>query len=289
MGVKRIAKKLLGSKPDTKDKTYRIEGELTSIDITLPYNHKLPEYQRQFRMYDRKIARIAKIVYDKKKGACIDIGANIGDTALIIRTSSKIPVICIEGDAGYFSYLEKNTKNQRDITLVKCFVGKETETVKGSLVKVNGTGKIVGSEQQIDVLSLSDILAREKIDPAGITLLKSDTYGFDYDILMGSSKFISANKPALFFEYEINTAESHKKSLELIGFLSKEGYSFIAYDNFGNYMWRAGSDAAGRFHDLNTYITSCLRNGGGIYYADIFASTDPALIEELCKQESVAS
>ncbi len=280
----------LEPKPDTRDKTYTVKGSIGSYEIVLPYNSKLPEYQKMFKHYDRKIANIAALVFAEVGGKCIDIGANVGDTALIIRASSKIPVISIEGDPGYFDYLERNTKGKEAITPINCFVGKETEAVKGSLVKVNGTGKIVsdGSGTETNVLSLIDILKKENIKGSDITLLKSDTDGFDFGILLGSSDFIKSHKPSLFFEYEINTPQSQKESLELIELLGNTGYKFIIYDNYGNFMSLVDTDPVKRFTDLNAYIRSCAGSGVGIYYADVFATSNQSILDKLYKQETSA-
>ncbi len=290
---KRIAAKFFNasSPPDTRDKIYTISGELCSFDITLPYASKLPEYQQLFKMYDRKIAKIAKLVYAHSGGTCIDIGANVGDTALAIRANTKMPLICIEGDAGYFSYLEKNILHADSISIVKSFVGKENETIKGDLIKVNGTGKIVTANsgaKEIVFSSLSEILSQHTINPSDISLLKTDTDGFDFDILLGSKNFISEIKPSLFFEYEINTPASNQQSLELIAFLSGIGYKFIAYDNFGNFFSMIGADFVQRFTDINAYLKSCALNGGGIYYADIFATIDAEILTKLYSEECPA-
>jgi FkbM family methyltransferase len=278
--------------PEARDKAYRISGQLREYDIILPHDHALPRYQNEFKQYDRKIAAVAAVVYRVKGGQCLDIGANVGDTALSIRSSTDMPIICIEGDASYFSYLDRNTQGKDSIRLICCFVGKETRIERANVVKTSGTGKITSKEnhsREISLFSLGDILQREGIGAGDITLLKIDTDGYDFDILLGSQELLKQHKPSLFFEYEIQSQDADQKSLEVIKYLWKLGYKFIVYDNYGNFMSLITAEAVDRFSDLNTYIVSCGRYGGGIYYADVFASTDDEVISTVSSMERVSA
>ncbi len=288
--IKKIVKKL---KPLQKDDfLYPIKGKNNTLTITLPFDHKLPVYQSQFKLYDKKLIKLVVLVYRKKGGTCIDIGANVGDSAVAIRASSDISLICVEGDPGFYSYLEKNTGNLAGIKLMNAFVGGESKQVTASLVKSNGTGKIVSGKETdsiIKFLTLSQISDHFSLNSKDISFIKIDTDGYDFDIILGNIDFICASNTNLFFEYEINSRESHIKSLKCIEILSQVNYKFVVYDNFGNFMTGVDSDFLNRFNEINTFITSSKNNGGGIYYTDVFATNDPELYKEVYEIENKIS
>ena len=271
-----------------QDAIYGIKGDIATIEISLPPGHKLPFNQLSYKLYDKKIIQITKYIYDKMRGTCIDIGANIGDTAVAIRASSNMPIICVEGDAEFYQYLDKNTVGLSDIKIVKSFIGGEQKDIKGHYVKEAGTGKFIKNDSDVtstSFITISNLLSDLNINASDVSLIKSDTDGFDFDIILGSLNFVTAQKTSLFFEYEVNSHESHVKSLEVIDALSKNGYKFIVYDNYGNFYSSVTSDFINRFVEINAYIKSGNSNGGGICYVDVFATTNNILFEGIYKYE----
>jgi FkbM family methyltransferase len=285
--LRRVLNKLKKREADP-DFIYTIKGDIASIDVTLPYGHKLQEYQLKYKNYDKKLLKIAKAVYDSKKGVGVDIGANVGDTAAGIRASTKMPLICIEGDEEFFQYLERNTKNLEGITRVRSFVSGEHTVKNAQLVKKEGSGRIVeqtDGSSKVSFSPLTEILSSINIKPEEISLIKIDTDGFDFDIILGSLNLISTYKPALFYEHEVNAPGAHEKSIEVNKALSAAGYKFIVYDNYGNFVSSITSDGEQRIEELNAFIRSGLANGGGICYADIFAVADEKIFQSILEQE----
>ncbi len=106
-------------------------------------------------------------------------------------------------------------------------------------------------------------------------IIKSDTDGSDFDIMLSSLDTIGKHKPVLYFEYDPTLrAGGCAAGLRLISELNKAGYQyFLVYDNFGHLMDVVIGDATGRFTDLNRYIMSHEIFGRQIYYLDICACT----------------
>lgn len=274
--------------PQSQDIIYNIKGDLSSLELKLPEGHRLPHNQLLYKLYDKKLINITKHIFNTKGGTCIDIGANIGDTAIAIRASSNMPIICVEGDAEFYNYLEKNTANLKDIKIVKSFIGGDQKEIKGHYVKQAGTGKFIESSSDgfsTSFITIPNLLLNLGIVASDISLIKSDTDGFDFDIILGSLDFITQNKISLFFEYEVNSHEAHLKSLDVINSLSVKGYLFIVYDNYGNFYSSVSSDFINRFTEINAYIKSGNANGGGICYVDVFATLDHNLFQEIYKSE----
>ena len=61
---------------------------------------------------------------------------------------------------------------------------------------------------------------------------------------------------------------------------------FIVYDNFGqmiNYVGKSHWDI--KFRELNNYLISSNKYGGGVKYADVFASADKDILRSILSLE----
>ena len=88
--------------------------------------------------------------------------------------------------------------------------------------------------------------------------MKTDTKGFDFDILRQSLDFIHGSKPVIFFEYDPGLRPAGSKAgLDTIGALIDAGYSdFIYYDNYGNFLIHANAQQLNILTDLHNYLAS---------------------------------
>jgi hypothetical protein len=78
--------------------------------LSLPDDHWLPQIRNQLPNYSENIGRLAAAVEQKYPGrGFIDFGANVGDTAAIVRSHSKLPILCIERSQ-YRQLLEDNVR-----------------------------------------------------------------------------------------------------------------------------------------------------------------------------------
>lgn len=273
-GVRKIKNKLI-----KRDSKYEI-GDIT---ITLPAGHTLPRFQRQFKLYDVHLGKIAQIIYDDIPDSIgVDIGANVGDTAAIIRSNCKMPLICIEGHPIFFKYLQNNSKVIDKLSLINANVGFQEETIIGEMDKHGGTSAIVSSNNNsIRIKRLSTILQEADVQTNKVKLIKIDTDGFDFDIILGSKDVISESRASLYFEYDFFNNDALNKSLEVVNYLNNSGYEFLIFDNFGNFMTKIENNAEERFQELNNYLLSCRKYGGGIYYIDVFATCDGNILNRV--------
>lgn len=248
---------------------------LLGKEIYAPPKHKAYEYIEMFKNYDIKLASISRIVYNKyPDSTIIDIGANIGDSLVIIKSNApKAKVICIEGNEYFFNYLLKNAVNYENVKCVKYFVSNTNGNVsveKNQYIGSTSYNQSNGSGEVIKSYTLSEIIDNENITEC--KLIKSDTDGYDFKILISSLEVIKQSKPLLFFEYDINwSQDDYTNSIYLMKKLSEIGYSFIVYDNFGNYMQYLEVKKNSFFEHLNVYILQSKKFGGGYYYSDILA------------------
>ena len=54
----------------------------------------------------------------RRRPGSIDIGANVGDSVVIVRDVSDAPILCIDADPRFHRYLKINTANLSDVTVL---------------------------------------------------------------------------------------------------------------------------------------------------------------------------
>jgi FkbM family methyltransferase len=185
--------------------------------ILLPASHGTPFEWKFNPEYSKCLGRVAKLCAMKfPESIIVDIGANVGDSAAIIRShgiSNKM--LCIEGVKLFFDVLKENAERLGNIVPVNAFVGSSTHVSLGKL-GVTKTGNAVVYEKpdhykvasasaeqvSIEFMTMEDIL--ESYMPNTIVkLLKTDIEGWDIPVLNSSLNFIAAHKPAIFLELQV--------------------------------------------------------------------------------------
>jgi FkbM family methyltransferase len=260
--------------------------KIGSKEILMPLDHALDRYQSTWKRYDVALGYISGFVFKKyPRSSFIDIGANVGDSAALVRNYSSVPILAIEGSPEFFPYLEHNSIEIQGIVCADCFVGPEDLISAKSIQHSVGTASIkkdISPEsnlesEQIRVLPLSRILEDHQ-EFKQAKLLKIDTDGFDFPIIDASLDVISEQLPVLFFEYDITFKEdAHKDSIQTIKSLCDVGYrQFLIYDNYGNFLLNLSSDNLGQMSDLTSYLLSNRYTTGSIavYYFDVCAFSE---------------
>jgi FkbM family methyltransferase len=246
--------------------------------IRLAVDSQWPHYRKKFHLYDAALGPIAAVIHAKyPELRAIDIGANVGDTAALIRESAEIPILCIEGDPVLLPILTENAARLGPgVVIEPSFVGPEGAAV--NLQSATDLGRNTSLVQATDahgstkLRTLRAILA-DHPEFRSAKLLKSDTEGFDFDILRQSQDFIGQSKPVIYFEYDPHFHPNQPRAgLDAIAALIAAGYSeFMYYDNFGNFLLHADASNAGVFTDLDSYLASNQRHGIAVYYFDVCA------------------
>jgi FkbM family methyltransferase len=269
--------------------------QIGRYQIDLPADHALEQYQSTWLRYDTALGYIADVVFKKyPNSSAIDIGANVGDSAALIKKYLDIPVLCIEGNPNFVSYLKQNALIIGDITIEECFVGQDDELIDLTRMSSSrGTASIINAETSEEatantakIQSLAAILSNHT-DFINSKLLKIDTDGFDFFIINKSIDIIEKLKPVLYFEYDISFAEKgEQQGLQTIQSLFDIGYEyFLVYDNFGNYLISLSNQEYERFLDLTAYLDSSRKKSKtpSVYYFDVcaFVEDDFDLFEEV--------
>jgi FkbM family methyltransferase len=265
-----------------------VQYELAGTVIQLPFSHDLPLYRKLYPAYSTNIARITQSIQAKYPGsACIDIGANVGDTAVLVRSASACPILCIEGEAFFFQLLQQNTTSVDNVVCDNSFVGESSGFIQGNLVSERGTAHLVMSvkgQTQTSARSLSDILADHPVFAAA-KLVKVDTDGFDIRILQANLDFFQSVHPTIFFEYDPHSFGLVASSgISVFSDLRMVGYhDVMVYDNSGDYLLTTTLLDMNILEDLHYYYSG----RQGLAYCDlcVFPLDDADICRSLRQSE----
>ena len=194
--------------------------------LDLPDDHWLQQIRQQLPDYSENIGRLAAVVELKYPGrGFIDIGANVGNTAAIVCTHSKLPILCVEASESYYGLLKENVRR----------LGADVE-LEGALLDS------APSER------LDSILARHPRFQSS-KILKIDTAGMDGLVLEGALDWIASARPVLFWGHDI------ARDAAANGPLFAAGYSnALVFDNRGEFVQTISLDAWQKLAELAGYL-----------------------------------
>jgi FkbM family methyltransferase len=231
--------------------------EMESCHLRLPLSHELPFYKRTFPHYAQNLGRIAFHTWQKYPDlTMIDVGANVGDSVAVVRMSSDLPILCIEGEPRFFQILEENTRKLPDIELDQTFLGVKGNSIRGIAVERGNACIHLGSgPSRANICTLSESLARHPRF-ASSKLMKLDAEGFDCKIIASEPELLQRNKPVLFFEYFPESARNAGyKPFSVFPFLCKLGYStLLIYQNVGRYFMNLNLNQINLLKDLHCLL-----------------------------------
>ena len=77
----------------------------------MPWAHRLPDFAAATPTYGQNVVDLAeRLATGVEPLQVIDVGANIGDTALQVLNRVDARVMCIEGDPYWLEWLRANTE-----------------------------------------------------------------------------------------------------------------------------------------------------------------------------------
>ncbi|MCF8255450.1 MAG: FkbM family methyltransferase [Bacteroidia bacterium] len=261
--------KLLSSSEPT------VNYQFGNYNLEIYLSHDFPFNLKEKPQYSQNLGVIAEIISKKYPNLqVIDVGANVGDSAAIIKNKVNVPILCIEGNPRFLGLLEKNTASMSDIQIEKCFVGEEELTV--TPINSLGTSYLEKSENGIPVKTISSIIEKNERF-SNVKLLKIDTDGFDNKIIRGAEAFLRKTKSSVFFEYDPHYLSLQgEKGVDIFDFLvSLEYEKFVIFDNLGDQLITLSKNNKKEFVELHNFF-----NRGSSRYMDIWAihSNDVDLI-----------
>lgn len=182
---------------------------------------------------------IIKHIFNKEDNiTCFDIGANVGQTSeKLKRYFPNATIYAFEPIKNTFQQLLENVKNYKDVMPFNIALGSEVKSVKvsyqlhsqwNSLVPaINVIDNIADDKLEVvDVTTLDKFVAENAIEH--IHFLKSDTEGFELEVLKGAHNLLAEEKvDVLYIEVGFSEGDlQHVKWSVLVKELEIYNYKF---------------------------------------------------------------
>lgn len=273
-----------------------ITAKFNGFTLTMPFSHTIFINQKLFPHYDMRLRDIAECVRNKHgKLAMIDVGANIGDTAVFTNIANA-RYLLIEGEKSYANLIRTNlmqnftapvhftTSNElatpsepaktggggTHFLLYNTFIGESSDSGYGVDLQ-DGSGKLTPREndksvQNIQIRTLDHIIAESNFSP---NFIKIDTDGFDFKVLRSGEQSITKFKPALYFEWSYqHLHDIGESATSIFPLLAQWGYEWLLiFDNFGSPLCKLSSLDSANLSLLMDYT----RDSKQIHYFDVLA------------------
>lgn len=220
--------------------------DVSGVRMLVPWSHRVPDFTRFDPAYAENLFGLAELLADPAPLFVIDVGANVGDSALPILKRVDARVLAVEPDEKYLRYLYHNIGDDSRVTVEPSLVTVGDEVAR-SPIRSGGTTTFVGEPGAASVPTVrADELASRHPDFQATRLIKSDTDGFDVQLVPALARAFSASRPVLFFEYDhrASTAAGND-ALDFWPALRALGYAECAiWDNGGHPVARCSLDEA---------------------------------------------
>lgn len=259
---------------------YQFEGH----QLHLPLSHPLPVYRALYPKYDTNLTLIAKLLSEKSPDmSVVDVGANIGDTAAALRHAGSFPIVCVEGEPGYVQLLRMNTQSMASVSIAPVFIG--PPGLRGRIQAGRGTARVVDVDgaRTLPTIDL-ERLAMQYPAAQHAGLVKIDTDGMDFRIILDNLGWLVGHTATVFFEYDPGLAGMAKSDLHAFwDRLGVAGYrSILLFRNTGEFVRglnlgegpTAITRACAPFtsNDSSRYLDICVFPANSEAVADVAAS-----------------
>ena len=207
----------------------------------MPWSHALPDYSLGASTYGLNLIELAAALAGRSDGQFrfVDIGANIGDSALQILNRVDGKALCVEGDEYWQRYLRMNAGEDPRVTIEEVMLSPASMESSGVTARRGyGTTTFVQDDQADESttwVSVDDLRERNP-QFAEARLIKTDTDGYDPVLVPALARAWSRSGPVLFFEFDPTLArEVGTDPDRLWGELADLGYSRLAvWDDTGD-------------------------------------------------------
>jgi len=223
-----------------------LHGHRATINFANPY----PFYAGEFRNYNApqvEIIALTSHALDRKVHV-VDVGAAIGDTALLIieRSSRYLAALdCVEGEDRFYRTLEHNLEG----TIAKTHHAILSDRIEkiGSLVRSQhvGTASAHGPTE-VEATTLDRILGAAAPD-----VIKVDTDGYDGKVIGGAKSLLSKSRPSVIFEWHPRICRATgTDDSQAFSVLKGLGYTrFVFFTKYGEFS-HFGDDHLGQLREL---------------------------------------
>lgn len=222
----------------------KVVRTVQGVEMVLPWSHRLPDYTRDGSIYGQNLVRLAeRLAHPGEPLTVLDIGANVGDSALQILHATDARILCVEGDEFYLDFLDINVGKDPRVTVVPALLAAEevAEAERMKPVRVGGTTRFTaGTDEDVTKSVTVGELRRGHPGFDRLRLAKSDTDGYDVQLIAAIAQTWADCAPVLFFEYDLRLSRlAGLDPLAVWDRLAALGYEEVAiWDNDGHPLGR---------------------------------------------------
>jgi len=223
--------------------------EVQGVELVLPWSHRLPDYAVWQPTYGQNLVELGRLLAATGPLTVLDVGANVGDSAVQILNAADGQVLCIEADKAYLDFLHRNVDRDQRVTVVEALLTVDGGEGGTTAVRTGGTTRFVegASGDAMPTVSPGSLRAEH---PAfdRLRLVKSDTDGYDVSLVPAIAEAWSDAHPVLFFEYDPYLTRLADLDPEAVWpRLAALGYEHVAvWDNGGLAVGRTSTDRIAR-------------------------------------------
>jgi FkbM family methyltransferase len=228
-----------------RERAYRIGDH----EAVLPPGHKLPWFQAVFPTYDRYAVPVLRTLSrDRDRVLLVDVGANVGDTALLAASAvPRVRIRAVEGNPDFVRYLRRNVSGLDTVEVVDRFVSAGTMSqahyeTDGSTGGFRASSDGSGTSDS-EFVTIEELLAGA--DEMDLVIWKSDTDGLDFRLLREGWVTIDRVASVIWFEFDpFLDIESGAGLSELLALIGASGRVMHVVDSTGRSMFTVPAQVA---------------------------------------------
>lgn len=194
---------------------------------------------------DSYASRVVRTLRSQGIDTVIDVGANVGQYALLTRTAGfEGRIISCEPLSGAYAELRSRSDRDPSWTALNLAVGDAPGTTtinvsensfSSSIRDMTSThvdaapGSAYVATEEVTVTTVAELVERHGVDPAR-TLLKVDTQGFEEEVLRGAGDLVGRFKAVQLELSFVELYAGQRLHDELVGDLAAAGYRIQQLD-----------------------------------------------------------
>lgn len=220
-----------------------IKGKPIILDKRVEDNHG--SYMGAHQLYEPELIEIIytelqKRLVQKKPVILLDIGANTGSFALLPVMSDQIKVFAFEPNLEVADILRANVNLNNiaeSVTIMPIGISNKTSIIDLHIPRGKSTGLATfgasvlrfdaeaGNSSAALTMSLDDLMGLLLKNGESIDVVKIDTEGWEYYVLLGATKTLQIHKPVILLEFnDINMRQAGVVPKNVLNLLSTLNY-----------------------------------------------------------------
>jgi FkbM family methyltransferase len=216
--------------------------EVGGVRMAMPWSHRLPDYAHTNAAYGQNLLALAELLGTKQTITVLDVGANIGDSTLLILDRTDARVLAVEPDEVFLRFLRHNVSNDPRVVVVPALLTTGGPPRAVNTVRVGGTARFMRDEggTALSAISVEELRNAYPLFTR-LRLVKCDTDGYDVTLVPAIARVWADARPVFFFEYDHRASRlAGHEPLNVWEELAALGYASLAvWDNGGHPLFRS--------------------------------------------------